>query len=200
MQNYKIFVQNTVFYLCQRTTKLSFEPDYTLDIEDIDLERIKTLSHHYHKILCICQNTAEALEKFKSHFETVKAAGGIVLNHKNEMLWIKRLGKWDLPKGKIELNESSADAAVREVEEETGISQLAIKKYLTSTYHTYDIYGVENIKETIWYLMQTNYQGVSIPQLEEDITEVRWVPLTQIEQMLDNTYDSIKSLIDFWNY
>ena len=116
------------------------------------------------------------------------------------MLWIKRLGKWDLPKGKIELNESSADAAVREVEEETGISQLVIKKYLTSTYHTYDIYGVENIKETIWYLMQTNYQGVSIPQLEEDITEVRWVPLTQIEQMLDNTYDSIKSLIDFWNY
>ena len=48
----------------------------------------------------------------------IKAAGGVVENHKNEILMMKRLGHWDLPKGKADPGENSATTAQREVEEE----------------------------------------------------------------------------------
>ena len=57
----------------------------------------------------------------KSKLPVHKAGGGLVYNKKNQVLFIFRNGKWDLPKGGIEKGEKIAYTAIREVEEETGI-------------------------------------------------------------------------------
>ena len=59
------------------------------------------------------------LELLKEHLHFIMAAGGIVETPDQQSLFIHRLGCWDLPKGKVELNESLPIAAQREIEEET---------------------------------------------------------------------------------
>ena len=55
----------------------------------------------------------EKLEKFlKKKLPVVKAAGGLVYNHKKEILFIYRNSKWDLPKGGIEKGETKEEAAM----------------------------------------------------------------------------------------
>ena len=82
-------------------------------------------------------NIEELWADFRNYFKNVEAAGGVVINPENKILFIHRLGKWDLPKGKIEKDESREVAAVREVEEECGISNLQLKDFLNATYHIY---------------------------------------------------------------
>ena len=143
----------------------------------------------------LCQNPKKRLEQLLKVFDLVEAAGGVVLNNRKEMLWIMRLGKWDLPKGKIERGEGKKEAAIREVEEETGITDLKLKQKVVSTFHTYNVYGAENIKCTYWYAMETNFEGDGIAQIEEEITEVRWVSIDNLEEQLNNTYGSIKQVV-----
>ena len=87
---------------------------------------------------------------FCSKYKVIEAAGGLVFNEKNKILMIFRNGKWDLPKGKIELGESIEDAAIREVEEECGIDNLKIDNKLINTYHTYNLNGFNILKKT-WF-------------------------------------------------
>ena len=55
--------------------------------------------------------------RIKKLFDVEKAAGGLVLKDE-QFLMIYRLGKWDLPKGKLDKGENEKQGAVREVEEE----------------------------------------------------------------------------------
>lgn len=132
---------------------------------------------------------------FQSLFTYIAAAGGLVKNKKGELLFIKRLGKWDLPKGKVESSEDIKTAAIREVEEECGISNLKVTQELPSTFHMYVLKEEIIFKETFWFAMQTDFQKELTPQTEEDITEVRWVNPKQMEEQLKNTYPSIKELL-----
>lgn len=132
---------------------------------------------------------------FKISFKLVEAAGGLVMNSKNEYLFILRNGKWDLPKGKIEKKEKTADAAIREVEEECGISNLQLIKPLITTYHTYFLEEQPVLKPTYWYLMQTNYDKTLTPQQEEGITEAKWIAKKDFGMVLKNTYESIKDVL-----
>ena len=92
-------------------------------------------------------------ENFISNFQLVVAAGGYVKNKSREILFIKRNGIWDLPKGKLENNESLFKCAEREVEEECGVSGLEIINELPSTYHCYQTKkGKWILKRTYWYL------------------------------------------------
>ncbi len=134
---------------------------------------------------------------FRSQFVEIPAAGGLVQNMAGELLFIKRLGFWDLPKGKLEKKETPENAAVREVEEECGLSGIEIVQPLNSTYHIYrsPFHKEPNnlvLKETKWFLM--NYSGTEVPQpqLEEDIEEVRWVAPNELESVMANTYESLR--------
>ena len=129
--------------------------------------------------------------EFKSHFTIIEAAGGVVFNSKNEIIIIKRLGKWDLPKGKIESGENQKDAAIREVEEECGIDKLEITNKLHTSFHTYILNGNRILKPTYWYKMRTSSNSQLVPQTEEDITEAKWINLIQIDIIKQNTYKSI---------
>ena len=82
--------------------------------------------------------------------KVITAAGGLVLNPNTEILMIFRRGHWDLPKGKLDEGETIVSCAVREVQEETGLSDIHVDQFLLMTKHTYfDTYLFEEvIKET----------------------------------------------------
>ena len=83
---------------------------------------------------------------------------GIVYNNSQQILMIFRNNFWDLPKGKLELNEKIEDCAIREVEEETGVKELIITSKMPITYHTYELNNKPILKCTYWFKMFTNYK------------------------------------------
>jgi ADP-ribose pyrophosphatase YjhB (NUDIX family) len=133
--------------------------------------------------------------RFKSAFEIVEAAGGKVRNSKNEILFIHRLGKWDLPKGKIEIGEDQRTAAIREVEEECGISQLEITSQLPTTFHIYKMKERLILKPTYWFAMTCEDDSELIPQTEEAIEKAVWIKEGNLEEQLCNTYASLVEII-----
>jgi 8-oxo-dGTP pyrophosphatase MutT (NUDIX family) len=135
------------------------------------------------------------LKQIKKEFTSIKAAGGAVLNANGELLMIKRLGKWDLPKGKIEKGEHKADAAIREVEEECGISDLTIVQPLNNTYHIYYFKEQWVLKTSYWYLMHYKGNEILKPQIEENITEVVWKNLSKLGFDATETYPSIEMVL-----
>ena len=131
----------------------------------------------------------------KSNFTTIHAGGGIVFNDNNELLLMKRIGKWDLPKGKIDPGETAEEGALREVEEECGINRLRIKNFFENSYHTYKLQGHRFLKITHWYTMNTGFTGELVPQEEENITEVKWVNFESLNLETLDTYESIREIL-----
>ena len=134
-------------------------------------------------------------ESFCADYILIEAAGGLVYNLDNQLLMIFRNGKWDLPKGKLEVGENIKECAIREVEEECGISGLSISKPLQDTYHTYAINEQKILKRTYWFEMKTNFKGGLLPQTEEGITKVVWVDKQDIAEKLENSYGNIIELL-----
>ncbi|WHF51741.1 NUDIX domain-containing protein [Chryseobacterium gotjawalense] len=140
-------------------------------------------------------------EDFTKIFKVIEAAGGVVSNQKEEILFIRRLGKWDLAKGKIEKGESLEQAALREIEEETGLKELILEDYLNTTFHIYtERNGKKILKTTYWF--SVSYLGTSdpVPQIEEGISEVSWKNEKQIiAEVFPMTFENIKLILnDFW--
>lgn len=128
--------------------------------------------------------------KIKDKFQVIKAAGGVVENHEGKILMMKRLGFWDLPKGKADPNEKSKKTAEREVEEECGVTVIVNDKICT-TWHTYMLKGKMVLKQTKWYAMKLISDKNMKPQIEEDIEELRWMNEEEVESALQNSYNSI---------
>lgn len=128
------------------------------------------------------------------NFHRIEAAGGVVVNDQ-KVLMIKRFGFWDFPKGKREEGEELDLCAIREVQEECGITDdLQIVKKLESTYHVYQYKGLSILKKTHWFHMKTSFSKKLIPQIEEDISECSWIHIGQIESYLVSAFPLIRSL------
>ncbi len=130
-------------------------------------------------------------------FKVVEAAGGVVVNERDQILMIHRRGHWDLPKGKIEPGEKKKEAAIREVIEETGIDAVEIVgKKLMKTYHSFiNRKGVRCIKLSHWYLMSAKHQSLT-PQVEEDIDECRWMTLESFYSKERIVFSNILSVLN----
>lgn len=126
---------------------------------------------------------------------TIDAGGGVVFNDKDEVLLIFRRGKWDLPKGKLDPGESIIDCALREVIEETGLQNLTLVGKLTSSLYCYREKEQLFYKQVQWFKMRTSDQHNLTPQLEEDITELKWVKLQELDPYLENTFNTIKEVL-----
>jgi 8-oxo-dGTP pyrophosphatase MutT (NUDIX family) len=129
------------------------------------------------------------------------AAGGLVFNDRNELLMIYRRGFWDLPKGKLDPGESIEACAIREVEEETGLKEIELGKFISITLHEYfDTYLKEEvIKESHWYHMKVKGEPSLIPQTEEDISQIKWVDSMALPDYLKNTYSTIIEIIKLFS-
>jgi len=140
-------------------------------------------------------------EWFSSCFERIHAAGGLVGNSRKELLCIRRLGYWDLPKGKAEKGESPEQTALREVEEECGINHLSIEKYATTSYHIYSHPKKEGkwvLKNTDWFFIYYPGDQTPVPQLSEAIEEVIWASITKVEEIKLKTYASLMPIFELW--
>ena len=131
---------------------------------------------------------------FKKNFKLIQAAGGVVRNAENSILFIFRNEKWDLPKGKLDPGESFEMAAIREVEEECGFNSLVLGDFIQTTYHIYEEKERQILKVSKWYEMFSDETALT-PQLEEGITELRWVSPDSKGEVLENTYPNIELLI-----
>ena len=146
-------------------------------------------------IVIFSENVDRLIQLFESLFVIIKAAGGLVLNEKKEMLFIRRLDKWDLPKGKLEEGEEIPGCAVREVEEECGITNVRLNNEAGITKHTYILKGVPILKYTYWFHMEYGKDEEVVPQTEEGITEVKWIAKTDFDMVRADTSPSIKDLL-----
>ena len=136
---------------------------------------------------------------FLDGFDVIIAGGGIVKNERDELLLMFRRGKWDLPKGKIELKEDIMDGAIREVTEETGVKIEKVTGKPISTFHAYKLKGKNCIKETSWFNMLAKPgQDKLTPQTEEDIEEVRWVKKGDLINYKDGSYPLIWDLLSVY--
>ena len=134
------------------------------------------------------------LEQFKKDYTMIEAAGGAVVNDENQILLIFRKGKWDLPKGKLEVNEPIELCADREVKEETGLIEIELRRKLITTYHTYTEKGKSILKETHWFLFDAPGKQDVEPQTEEEIFKVEWVSKDELKDY-DNTYQLIRDVL-----
>lgn len=134
------------------------------------------------------------VEALKTTFRMTPAAGGIVVKD-GKIVSIVRNGIPDLPKGHIEKGESPEQAALREVEEETGIDKLQIVKPLPSTWHCYFEHEEWKLKRTYWYLMQSEADLQAKPQTEEGISEVKLIGAEEIDSFLKRTFRSISEIL-----
>jgi len=173
----------------------------------IDFTDTPSLSRAYGKFCldteCVSFNInasgkfSEACLAFNSLFKRIEAAGGIVRNRTRDYLFIKRLGVWDLPKGKLHKKEPIEKGALREVKEETGLKGLLITKNLPSTFHIYkNRKGIEVLKETFWFEMKCHIDQKPVPQIEEDITEVKWFSFNDLNIPMQHTYASLHDLME----
>ena len=119
----------------------------------------------------------------------------MVTNKEGKVLFIYRNDKWDLPKGKLDKGETIEECALREVEEETGVTGLEITKPLKITYHIFKRNGKHKIKVTYWFEMKTNFNGKLYPQEKEGITDVAWLNKDESIKALKNSYANIRTLI-----
>ncbi len=197
---YKVFVNEKKLSISKYPEdiekKLRFEGFATLEIA-IDLLENTSCP----EINVFGENIDEIWEDFSHMFKVVEAAGGVVENKNKEILFIYRIGKWDLPKGKIEKDESLENAAIREIEEETGLSELILEEFLNNTFHIYkERNGEKILKTTYWFRVKHVGDEVPKPQVEEGISAVSWKDEFSIhKEVFPNTFENIKLIVnDFW--
>lgn len=194
MPNLTISYLDHYLHLSQATPPVEETPPIGFEIYDESnfIQALDTLKQGKDVWVWYNQDIRGICAALHEQFTFVKAAGGLVRNADGEYLLIYREGHWDIPKGMVEPQETIANAALREVQEETGISQLTQGPIIAKTYHIYDKYGGWHIKQTTWYQMFTHLNEPTLPQLEEGITECRWVKPNECKQLLDQSFASLR--------
>ena len=199
----KIYFNDKPLFLCDNVDE-TIEPflhhDDAVFIDELDTHTIKSMIHEMqvekvHAGVFFHQDL-EALKKaFFKKFTNIIAAGGLVTRENDDILMIFRRGKWDLPKGKLDKGETLEECAVREVMEETGLQKVELKEHLITTYHTYFEGARFMLKESHWYSMETSGDQSLKPQLEEDITDIKWIPLEEIETYMTKSFPSVSDVL-----
>ncbi len=199
----RIYFGDKPVILCNEIDKgineILHHPDAVF-VDEISPRAIKSMLHEikkeeFHAGVIWHEDIDKLKTTFFRNFTLIEAAGGIVQNDKRELLFIKRLDKWDLPKGKIEKGEKMEECALREVTEETGVKGMSLKKKIGETYHVYDQFGKHFLKISHWFYITCSSDQELTPQAEEQITEIKWVKTIDIKEPMKNTYPSIKNIL-----
>ncbi len=202
---YKIYINEQALILCSNeelkdipksnshiVSKYFGKKKYLLNYIDM-LEKGSSFSN----VIIHSDDFKQLKKDFKSLYIRSKAGGGVIVNEKNEILFIHRRGFWDLPKGKIEKDETIKECAIREVKEETGIKKVKVISRLTVTRHQYRQKGIRYLKFVRWYIMESKSQEL-IPQLEEDIEKATWMTLEKFYSKSRKVYKNIIDVLDVY--
>jgi len=193
---YKVFVNDKPLFLTNQVQK---ETDFKLFLlESVDIKNliIKIFQNKIQKAFLYHPDEKLIMKTLRAKLPVEKAGGGLVYNKNGEVLFIFRNGKWDLAKGGMEKNETIEETAIREVEEETGVTGLVITEKLQKTYHIFKRNGRYKLKITQWFEMRTKFEGIPQGQAEEGIEKVEWVHPDHIMSLMENSYENIKLLFE----
>jgi 8-oxo-dGTP pyrophosphatase MutT (NUDIX family) len=195
-QKYRIYINEKVVLITESEPK-GVSIYEKLDAQSFDLRIIYTwiIKHHSKLFYVQCDNAKLYLKSILAKIPLIEAAGGLVKNDDGHYLFIYRNDKWDLPKGKIEKGEKVKVAAVREVEEECGITVSKLGGKICKTYHAYVMKGEVVLKKTHWFAMKYKGSEKLKPQLEEGITDVRWFKPNYVDAIVENTFPSILDVL-----
>lgn len=199
----KIYFNDKPLFLCDEMTpeiKEYAHHDDAVMIDEFSHPAVNSMIHEMrqpkiHAGIFVHKDLEELRKAFWKKFQLVLAGGGLVRNGEEKYLFMFRRGVWDLPKGKLDPGETIEHCAIREVMEETGIEGVILDGPLLITYHTYDESGKHILKETHWFRMVAPAPGLLTPQLEEQITELRWVDKEGMKVLLRNTFPSIRDVV-----
>ncbi len=126
----------------------------------------------------------------------IVAAGAAVLRRRagrTQVLLVHgaKYGDWTLPKGKLDAAETSGEAAVREVEEETGVRVRLGPPLPSQTYGFVDRGGDPRAKVVhYWVGRAVGSDDVSAYSSNNEIAEVRWVPVDRAPEQLTHARDA----------
>jgi len=195
-QMYVIFYNNKPIYLTDNKSNCNHLKLFNYN-SHIVFELLNKIKNNLLDGFCFKDNNPDELyKKFIKNFKVIEAAGGLVFNETHDLLFIFRNEVWDLPKGKIEKDETIAQAAIREVEEECGITDLQLGDFIDKTYHIYEHKNKFILKITHWFKMYCDNKQKLVPQLEEAITKVVVLNKKSQAEVLNNTYPNIKLLVE----
>ncbi len=193
---YKVFINEKMLELSGTKSEiwenLLYESSMTLEMA------MDKLLHTASTGVCVYSKDPEIMfQTLESLLHPIHAGGGVVLNSEEKILFIHRQGIWDLPKGKAEKDEDIAETAVREVEEECGISPLDITHNLAPTFHVFKDKKLGYVlKCTHWFIMKYAGNVAPTPQLEEGITAAEWKDWEQVDsEVIPHTFQNIKLVI-----
>lgn len=200
----KIYFNDKPLFLCDEMNdeiKMFAKHDDAIFIDEFSNASVNSMIHEMnlekvHAGIFLHANLDELKKAFWKKFLLIKAGGGLVQNENDEVLFIFRRNKWDLPKGKLDDGETIEQCALREVEEETGLTNVLLKKLLLITNHTYNENGKHILKETYWYKMKGTSAQSLIPQEEEQITEIKWITEHEMSTLIKETYPSIVDVLN----
>jgi 8-oxo-dGTP pyrophosphatase MutT (NUDIX family) len=122
----------------------------------------------------------------------VECAGGIIVNQFNKIAVVNQNhDSWSLPKGHVDKRETALDAAIREIHEETGITNPTLIKELGS----YDRYRIglngnddfSELKTIHMFLFKSNQK--QLKPLDENNPEAKWVNIEEVENYLTHKED-----------
>ncbi len=195
---YKVFVNESPLILTNERQDNSNGNLFSLDGDSILMAIDSLAKGRLNAAYIYHPDEEKILDVFMHKIPVVVAGGGFVTNKKGKILFIYRNNKWDLPKGKVDKGESIEKAAMREVEEETGVKRLKIDKFLRTTYHVFRRNGEYRLKQVHWFAMSTDYKGELVGQKEEGIEKVKWKSPKKVRKALENSYHNIKILFEDW--
>lgn len=159
--------------------------------------RSKFLSKHFEAdITVFCGNEVDLVfDQFQDLFISAETAGALLCDPFGHMLFIYRNGHWDLPKGHLDPGESLEECAFREVQEETGLSQLQMLRPLAVSRHIYKWHKDYILKTNHWYLMRAQAAQKLKLQYSEGITDAHWVSRDKAESYLLKAYRSVREML-----
>jgi len=205
MQMYKIYINETPLYLInsdnvsnpifqsENILKAPYRGKTKTLLNYIDmLEK----TNRWEAIVLNYFDVNQLIADFESLYKILEAAGGIVQNDKGETLMIFRRDFWDMPKGKIDPGETKEQAAIREVQEETGLQNIKLGDLLHTTRHTYKNRKDKRIIKLSYWFDMTTTDTELIPQTEEDIEQAIWVDLDQFLSEPKVIYNNILEVIE----
>jgi 8-oxo-dGTP pyrophosphatase MutT (NUDIX family) len=198
-----IYFNDKPLFLCDAVDDI-IEPfmhhDDAVFIDELDTHTVKSMIHEMqlekvHAGVFLHPDLPALKKAFYKKFTIIQAGGGLVQNENNEVLLIHRRGFWDLPKGKLDKGETLEECAVREVEEETGLSNIQLLAPLQVTHHTYHEGTKFILKESHWFSMKVNGTQDLVPQTEEDIHDIKWVHPADLAPYLREAFPSVKDVL-----
>jgi 8-oxo-dGTP pyrophosphatase MutT (NUDIX family) len=123
-----------------------------------------------------------------------KSCGAVVFIRNGEInyLLLKYTNYWGFPKGLVEANETEKETARREIEEETGITDIRFLNGFREEYSYFYKYEGKTIHKTVvYFLAETNQKKV---KLSYEHQSFKWLPFEEALKLL--TYQKTKKLLE----